>query len=398
VRTVDEHLRLVLTGVTAGPLESVPLADALGRRLAAAVDALHPLPRWDNSAMDGYAVRAADLAEVPVALFVIEDIAAGTPGLEAVQPGEAARIMTGAPMPAGADSVVPVEHTDGRTDVVTIQIAPEPGAHVRRAGEDRLEGEAVASVGELLTPQRLAAIAAAGHGTVDVRARPRVAIITTGSELVEPGAPLGAASIHDSNGVLVRALVTEAGGVIASQSRSTDDPDDLARCLADVDADLLILTGGASVGAYDVTKAVLGATIEFTNVAMQPGKPQGFGRLPDGTTVFALPGNPVSVWASFHVFVAPWLAARRGVGGCHRVQATTTVGWKSAKPRTQFRPATIGRNDTGDWELTPVSSAGSHLVATLAIANGYAIVPADVDSVASGDTVDAVLVSREDAG
>jgi molybdopterin molybdotransferase len=398
VRTVDEHLRLVLAGVAPGPVESVALADALDRRLLTDVHALHPLPRWDNSAMDGYAVRAADLPAPPTSLTVVDDIAAGDFSTRVVGPGETARIMTGAPVPTGADAIVPVEDSDGRTDVVTLQTSPAPGAHIRRAGEDRAEGDLVVSAGELLTPQRLAAVAAAGHGTVDVRARPRVAIITTGSELVEPGGELGAGSIHDSNGVLLRALITSAGGVVASQARSTDDPADLQRLLADIDADVLILTGGASVGAYDVTKAVLGSTIEFTNVAMQPGKPQGFGHLPDGTTVFALPGNPVSVWVSFHVFVAPWLAARLGSPVSAPVSARVTAGWRSAKPRTQFRPATIRRTEADEWELTPVPSAGSHLVATLAIANGYAVIPSDVDSVDTGETVDAVLVSREDAG
>lgn len=398
MRSVDEHLQLVLAGVVPGPLETIPLTDALGRRLSADIHALHPLPRWDNSAMDGYAVRAADLATTPAALTVIEDIAAGDLGRKVVEAGEAARIMTGAPMPAGADSVVPVEHTDGRTDVVTVHTTPVPGAHVRRTGEDRQAGDLIASAGEFLTPQRLAAVAAGGHGAVDLRVRPRVAIITTGSELVEPGEPLGEASIHDSNGVLVRALVAEAGGVVASQSRSTDDPDDLSRSLAEVDADVVILTGGASVGAYDVTKAVLGSTIEFTNVAMQPGKPQGFGTLANGTTVFALPGNPVSVWVSFHVFVVPWLAARLGGGGHRPVRATATAGWKSTRARSQFRPAMIGQNAAGAWELAPVSSAGSHLVATLAATNGYAIIAADTETVTEGDEVDAVVVSREDAG
>lgn len=397
MRTVDEHLRLILAGVVPGPAESVALIDALGRRLLTDVHALQPLPRWDNSAMDGYAVRAGDLADPPTSLTVIDDIAAGDYSTCVVGPGEAARIMTGAPVPDGADAIVPVEDSDGRTDVVTLQTSPAPGAHIRRAGEDRAEGDLVVRAGELLTPQRLAAVAAAGHGTAAVRARARVAIITTGSELVEPGGELGAGSIYDSNGVLLRALITAAGGVVASQARSTDDPADLQRLLVEVDADVLILTGGASVGAYDVTKAVLGSTIEFINVAMQPGKPQGFGHLPDGTTVFALPGNPVSVWVSFHVFVAPWLAARLGASVPTPVPARVTNGWRSAKPRTQFRPATIRGTEEGGWELTPVPSAGSHLVATLAIANGYAVVPADVDSVTPGETVDAVLVSREDA-
>lgn len=397
MRTVDEHLALILAGVEPGPIESVPLAEALDRRLVTDVRALHPLPRWDNSAMDGYAVRAGDLVEPPTSLPVVDDIAAGDFSTRVVGPGEAARIMTGAPVPAGADSVVPVEDSDGGTDVVTLRTTPEPGAHIRRAGEDRDEGDLVVAGGDLLTPQRLAAIAAAGHGRVDVRARPRVAIITTGSELAEPGEMLGEASIHDSNGVLLRALITTAGGVVVSQSRSSDDPVDLQRILADVDADVLVLTGGASVGAYDVTKAVLGSSIEFLNVAMQPGKPQGFGRLPDGTTVFALPGNPVSVWASFHVFVRPWLTARLGGTVAAPVRARVTAGWRSAKPRTQLRPATIRRTETGEWELTPVSSAGSHLVATLAVANGYAIVPSEVGEVAAGDIVDAVLTtSREE--
>lgn len=398
--SVEEYQQILFGHVTPTDVGTVRVAESLGLHLAADLACRHDLPPWDNSAMDGYAVRAADLMSLPAVLTVIEDIPAGSSPRRTVGAGEAARIMTGAPVPPGADTVVRVEDTDAGLDRVTVVAAPAPGANIRRRGEDRRTGDQVARAGELLTPQRSAALAAAGHGVLEVFRRPRVAVVTTGDELVDPGAPLGPGSIPDSNGVLVETLLADAGVACGPVRRSSDEEADLAAILHEVsvDADAVVLTGGVSVGARDVVKAVLAprSTTVFTHVAMQPGKPQGCGRLEDGTVVFALPGNPVSVWVSFHVLVAP---ALRLMGGgrpaSHTpITAVARTGWRTSPGRRQYLPAVIGADESGRLQVGPVTErgSGSHLAARLADANGYAVIPAQIDQVEAGDEVEVVYV------
>ncbi|WP_448811402.1 molybdopterin molybdotransferase MoeA [Agromyces bauzanensis] len=400
--SVSAHLERILASITPlRSIEMVRLADAAGRTLATSVDALVDLPSFDNSAMDGYAVRRADVvdatSDAPIVLDVVADLPAGAGDAVSIGPGQAARIMTGAPVPAGADAVVPVERTDAGSARVAIHAAPRPGHHIRRRGEDLRAGDRVLTGGMELGPRRIAAAAAAGLAELPVVAVPRVAVVATGSELVEPGAALGPGRIHDSNSLLLAALVAEAGCLVSEVRRLPDDPRLLREWLETrAECDAVVFSGGVSVGAYDVVRQVLGelGTVEFVRVAMQPGKPQAFGTLPDGTPVFGLPGNPVAVAVSFEAFVRPallHLAARADVlRPTWRVAAE--VGWRSPAARRQYMPVTLGA-DRGAPTVRPATAggSGSHLVGGLALADGFAIIPEDVEEVAAGDVVEVAI-------
>lgn len=427
---VAEQRARVLAAVAArGPLPTTiePLATATGR-LAHDVHALVPIPPWDNSAMDGYAVRSADLppgafdptpgASHGVTLHIVADVPAGSGDDPALGPGQAARIMTGAPMPTDADTVVQLEHTD-RDDptaplaaTVTVLHRPTPGMHVRRAGEDREIDDLIARAGTRLNGPVRSALASAGHGTAETHRPPRVAVVATGSELLEPGTPLHRGLIPDSNSLLLADLVTTAGGTVTTSTRVGDDPADLAALLAtltlsqgyDIEPpDIVILTGGVSEGAFDPVKRLFGGSSEvtFAKVAMQPGKPQAFGVLPGGTLLFGLPGNPVSVWVSFHVFVLPALLALQG----HPHPVTTPFParagspWRTPPGREQYLPARIAVASDATLRTSPVArrGSGSHLVGSLADANGYAVVPVagrrEDGRVEEGDPVEVVLTA-----
>jgi len=405
VRNVDEHLAHALSLVSPLPPVDLLIDAALGLVLAREVRAEEDQPRWDNSAMDGYAVRSADVAGTsagaPVTLSVVGDAPAGGVARAAVEPGRAVRIMTGAPLPDGADAVVPVEDTDGGLTQVQVTAGAPAGRHIRRRGEDTRAGAAVLVAGTLLGAAQLAAAAAVGCGRLSVHRRPRVAVIATGAELVAPGEPLGPGQIPDSNSVLLAALVREAGCEPVAR-RSDDDPARLIALLGGLEpqVDAVITSGGVSKGAFDVVKAALrdepGMT--FVEVAMQPGKPQGLGRLAGGTPLFALPGNPVSVFVSFHVFVAPALARLRGMASYE--QPTTTaevaVGWGSPPGRAQHMPVRIQPRPGELAEVRPSArlGSGSHLVVGLAAADGLALVPAEVERVDPGDRVQVMRVVR----
>jgi molybdopterin molybdotransferase len=399
---VHEHLDLILSSIAPlGRVEQVRLADAAGRTLAASVDALVDLPSFDNSAMDGYAVRRADVAEAstdaPVVLEVVADLAAGAADVVSIGPGQAARIMTGAPIPAGADAVVPVERTDAGTSQVAVFTVPRPAHHIRRRGEDLHAGDRVLTAGMELGAGRIAAAAAAGLAELPVTAVPRVAVVATGSELVEPGAPLSHGRIYDSNSLLLAALVAEAGCVVSEALRLPDDPRLLREWLDSRRAcDVVVFAGGVSVGAHDVVRHVLAdlGAVEFSRVAMQPGKPQAFGTLPGGTPVFGLPGNPVSVAVSFEAFVRPALLRMLGRAEVRRPSwhAVAEVAWRSPSGRRQYMPIALGEHD-GRATVRPATAggAGSHLAGGLAAADGFAIVPESVEHVAVGDLVEVVV-------
>lgn len=392
MRGVDEHRAAALALARPTPVVAVQLDEAAGHVLGADVRARGPLPPWDNSAMDGYAVRAVDVAgaspATPVMLAVVADLPAGSDAVVVVGPGEAARIMTGAPVPDGADAVVPVEQTDGGTSRVGVLAPVPPGRHVRREGEDARAGDLVLAAGTLLAERHVAAAAAAGTATVLVHRRPRVLVLGTGSELVAPGAPLARGQIHDSNSVLLAAAVRAAGCDVVRPPPVADDPEALRAVLDEHSGgvDAVVTAGGVSVGAYDVVKAALTGwgDVAFVSVAMQPGKPQGLGRLPSGTPVLCLPGNPVSVFVSFEVLVRPALLRMRGLGDVARPEMRAVVddGWRTPPGRTQYMPVVIAGDRV---RRAAAGGSGSHLAAGLARADGLAIVPADVPEVRPGD-------------
>ena len=392
MRTVEEHQAVVNALLPASAEESVPLAQAHGRVLARDVVAHVGLPGFDNSAMDGYAARWADVATPPVRLPVTEDIPAGRSDVVPLAPGTVHRIMTGAPLPPGADVVVPVELTDARTDVVEIRDAPPAGSHVRVAGEDIAAGTVAITAGSALGAAQLGLAAAVGITELRVRRRPRVLVLSTGSELVEPGRPLRPGQIYESNSLLLAAAVEEAGGV---PRRLHFVPDDVGQFLdavrAELDgADLLITSGGVSAGAYEVVKDAFQAlgTVDFVKVAMQPGGPQGAGTV-EGVPVVTLPGNPVSAFVSFEVFVRPALRRALGYASPDRLHAPArlTGPLRSPAGRRQFLR---GRYDGG--RVSQVGGPGSHLVAHLARANCLVVVPEVVTELPAGAEVDVVLI------
>ncbi len=400
MRTVEEHRAVVAALLPPLPEEEVALAAAHGRVLARDVAATVALPGFDNSAMDGYAARWAEVAGAagsPVRLPVAEDIPAGRTDVVPLARGTVHRIMTGAPLPPGADVVVPVELTDGGIEVVEIRDSPPAGSHLRAAGEDIAEGTIALQAGSPLGAAQLGLAAAVGLTTLPVRRRPRVLVLSTGSELVAPGEPLVPGQIYESNSPLLVAAVEEAGG---QARRLHFVPDDVDQFLATVRAelagqagerpDLLITSGGVSAGAYEVVKDAFRGlgTVDFGKVSMQPGGPQGAGTV-DGVPVVTLPGNPVSAFVSFEVFVRP--ALRRALGyACPdrlHVPARLTGALRSPAGRRQFLR---GRYDGG--RVSQVGGPGSHLVAHLARANCLVVVPEDVTELPAGAEVDVVLI------
>lgn len=405
--SVEDHLGRILDAVTPlSPLD-LTLADAHGCVLAEDISSGFPLPPFDNSAMDGYAVRSDDIRAAsdtdPVTLPVVGDVAAGSSGPYTVQPGLCVRIMTGAPLPAGADVVVPVEWTDGGVAQVTIRRSAAPGAHIRRAGEDAATGTTVLTAGTHLGATQVGLLAAVGRDRVLARPRPRVVVLSTGSELVDPGAPLSPGKIPDSNSSLLTAAAHEAGGIAFRVGIVPDDPRQLLDTLEDqlIRADAVVTSGGVSVGAYDVVKEAIGrlGPVTFARVAIQPGMPQSFGLIgPDKTPFFGLPGNPVSAYVSFEVFVRPALRRMLGVEAINRptVRAKVTAAVTSPAGKRTFARAQL-TVDHGAYRVTPVGGGGSHLIASLAHANSLIVVPEKVTELEPGATVTVMLLERRQA-
>jgi molybdopterin molybdotransferase len=406
MRSVDDQLARVLAAVRRLPVSSVPAGTALGRTLATAATAAHDIPLFDNSAMDGFAVRAADVAaataDAPARLRVVADLPAGVAVDPPLGAGEAARIMTGSPVPAAADAIVPFEDTTGgladSLGEVEVRRAPAPGAFVRRAGGDLRSGDEVVAAGSRLGPFALAAAVAAGVGEVAVTPAPRVAVVSTGSELVAPGVAPGRGRIPDSNGPLLSALVAEADAEVVFVARVGDEPGGVEGATRDAlaaGADVLVFTGGVSAGAYEPVRGAFEGRgqVEFAQVAMQPGKPQAFGVIDPGVLVFGLPGNPVSVAVSFEVFVRPALLAMQGRHDIHRRFAplVAETGWRTPPARRQYLPAVVDLR-AGTVRPATAGGSGSHLAGGLARAEAFAVVPAEVEAVAAGDRLDVMLV------
>ncbi|MFE2937574.1 gephyrin-like molybdotransferase Glp [Streptomyces sp. NPDC059255] len=426
--SVEDHLADILAAVR--PLDPIELQllDAQGCVLVEDVTVPVALPPFDNSSMDGYAVRTADVAgateEFPAVLTVVGDVAAGSGALPEVGPGQAARIMTGAPLPPGAEAVVPVEWTDGGTGAgaatsmrpageggvgasgeVRVHRSAEARAHVRARGSDVGAGDLALKAGTVLGPPQIGLLAAIGRGRVRVRPRPRVVVLSTGSELVQPGESLGEGQIHDSNSFALTAAARDAGALAYRVGAVTDDADTLRATIEDqlIRADMVVTTGGVSVGAYDVVKEALssvgdedeaGSGIDFRRVAMQPGKPQGFGSIgPEHTPLLAFPGNPVSCYVSFELFARPAIRALMGLEDLHRptVGATLKAEGTLSSPagRRQFLRGTY---DAEAGAVVPVGGAGSHLVAALAHADALIVIPEETVTVEPGTEVEVVLI------
>jgi molybdopterin molybdotransferase len=386
---VAEHQRAVADLLATTTAETRPLDQCLGLALAADLTSPIALPAFDNSAMDGYAVRSVDLAEADeqtVVLPVAEDVPAGRVDNPPLRPGTAHRIMTGAQVPPGADAVIPVERTDGGTAEVRAHAAVKPGANVRKAGEDVTPGTAVLRAGAELGAAQLGLAAAVGTAELPVHRPPRVLVLSTGSELVEPGTPLRPGQIYESNGLMLASAVREAGGRARLLRFVADDVEQFHAALEpEIAATELILTsGGVSAGAYEVVKdALAGQGVEFTKIAVQPGMPQGAGRYRGGPAVVALPGNPVSAMVSFEVFVRPALRRSAGFANAQRpVRAATLTEPVRAAPRKRvFRRA---RFDPRTGEVTPHGGPGSHLLAAMAGANCLLEIPEDVEELPAG--------------
>ena len=372
--------------------ESVMVDSAAGRVLAAEVVATVGIPVFANSAMDGYAVRFAEVARTPVALRVVGDVPAGSADDPNAGPGECVRIMTGAPLPTFADTVVPVEETDGGLATVTVHRPPDaPGQYVRAAGDDFSAGVRVAAAGTTVTPAVAATLAAVGLTRLPVRPRPVVAVRSTGDELVSDGSALGRGQIYESNSIALAAALTADGADVRRFDAAPDDADALSAWLDGVRADLVVLSGGASVGAYDVVRDVLEAQGgRFCNVRVQPGKPQGWA-VWNGMPVVSLPGNPLSAALSCELFVRPMLD--RVLGRPERPWLTAVAGadWASPQRRRQLVPVRLSTGADGRLTAVPSHRRGSasHVLSSLAEADGYCVVAEDVTVVVAGDLLQA---------
>lgn len=403
MRSVEDHRRVVADLITRRPPVALPLADTLGLVLADDIVAPLSLPGFDNSAMDGYAVIADDIAtatpEQPVLLPVAEDIPAGRTDPLTLKPGTAHRIMTGAPVPTGATAVIPVEATDGATDTVAIRSSAKPNQHIRRAGEDVTAGTTVLRAGQLITPAALGLAAALGLGELTVIPRQRVLVMSTGSELVAPGTPLQPGQIYESNAVMLDAAVRDAGAHVVAAPMTGDHVEAFRDTLDGYtgEADLIITTGGVSAGAYEVVKEALGrasalpatsggsSEVEFVKVAMQPGMPQGAGTV-NGTPIVTLPGNPVSALVSFEVFIRSPLRAAMGLPNPERPQRTAVLTEDLTSPRgkRQFRRGVL---DVQAGTVTSYGPPASHHLRWLASANCLLEIDEDVADLAAGSHV-----------
>jgi molybdopterin molybdotransferase len=415
--SLEQAQARILDGVEALPPERVAVSDALNRVLAEPVTALVTLPPWDNSAMDGFAVRAADLVgagpDAPVRLAVTGEVAAGHPAVGRVESGTCIRVLTGGILPDGADAVVPVEDTDAPQGVsvlpeaVLVRAAVAPGDHLRRAGSDMRAGDALLPAGGVMTPQALAVAAAGANGWLSLHRRPRLAVLATGDELVPAGHGLGPAQIPDSNSVSVAAQALDSGAEVQALGIAPDDRAALDALLARgiAGSDVVVVTGGVSVGAHDLVKDAFEAagSMKLWRVAIQPGKPLAYAvaQRTDGTSVrlFGLPGNPVSSFVTFELFVRPVLRAlsgRRDPFGREVVRARLADTAPSSPGRRSFVRVQLQRDGrSGGWTASLAGGQGSHVLSALARADGLAVVPEEYASLPAGAVVDVIRLASD---
>ena len=395
--TPTQALSLILDRMAPLPSEERPLAEVLGLAAAAALSSQAQVPPFTNSAMDGYALRAQDLRDAslvnPVRLRVLGDLAAGAVPRRAVGPGDAYRIMTGAPLPEGADSVVPVEDTVHASDWVEFRKPLRPGLHIRLAGEDLSLGQLLVQAGQSLRPGDIGVRAAAGIPKVPVHPRVRVAVLTTGDELVDVSETPGPGQIRDANLHAVCAQVAACGAIPVPYARVPDDRDTLLQSLRQaLEADVVLTTGGISVGDYDYMKGALeelGAERIFWKVAQKPGGPLGFWML-EGKPVFGLPGNPVAAMLMVEEYVRPALRKLMGFARLHRpvVEAELAAGWvgKADDRRTTFLRV-VAQREGGRLQARLTGPQGSGILSSMLVANALAVIPEGLDRVEPGGPV-----------
>jgi len=390
-----DALELILRRAAPAPADPVPLRDALGRVLAQDVVSHDDVPGFDNSAMDGFALRASDTAAAteaaPVVLTVIGESRAGAPYGGRLEAGQAVRISTGAMVPAGSDAVLRVEDAEEAAGTVSATRPVTPGLQIRRAAEDFAAGEVVLRAGTRVGPAELGVAASTGAADLSCARRPRVAVVVTGDELVEPGGPLSPGAIRNTNGYAVPAQVAGAGGSILSVETVGDDygrtVDTLRRALS---ADMVVTTGGVSVGAHDHVKpalAELGVEQVFWGVALRPGHPTWFGTS-GSVLVFGLPGNPVSAMVTFHLFVRPALARMLGDQTAQRrATATIDTDYPKRPGRAHVVRCTLDVGSDG-WHVRPTKEQGSHVLTSMLKADALAHLEVDRGDVAAGEPVE----------
>lgn len=418
--SVEEARERILTFFHRLPAETRPLLEAAGQVLAEDVVAPFDIPPLDNTGMDGYAVRAADTAgasgSAPVQLKVTANLAAGYVHDEPVGPGEAVRIMTGAPIPPGADAVVPFEETDEALrnpgerptpgGFVRILKAAAPGANVRPRAGDIAAGSTVLPAGRVLRASEIGVLASIGASTVKVFRRPVVAVLSTGDEVTAPGEPLLPGRIYDANSPAIAAMVARAGGIPRMLGIARDTVEDLtARIRSGLDADMIVTSAGVSRGDFDVVKDVLAreGQIDFWTVRMRPGKPLAFGAFtaPDGRTVphLGLPGNPVSSMVSFELFGRAAIFTMLGRSDWPRpvIRATVRQRVVNTDPRRFFGRCFVTQGEDGRWYADLTGPQGSNVLTSMSAANGLAIVPETVAAVEAGEAVDVMMLDWDHA-